>query len=303
MRRIPETVSATLSPWLDTSEQDYGRDGLRGRCLGPLVDFDLVGLPWDTAPDPPKSGNASGSATPVCVKRSRTRCVLALDVKDPIGRPVRVYAKRCRVRNGLRRLVSIGRAGKCRREWDLGWRLLERGIPTALPLLWAEKRAAGGMMTENYLVTLGLENALPFRALWNEVRGSDSERRFWIEQLGRFVRRTHDAGFAHDDLSTSHIFLGQEKREKDDPPRFCSIDLDGGRLGDKVGPFRRTHNFFQVFRSLPRRSVGPEERRVFFDAYSEGAWDERRVRAIERQIDRIRRWKRIAWVFKPRKWF
>jgi hypothetical protein len=133
MKRVPETVSAVLGNWQHMSETRYHRDGLSGRCLSPLADFDLANLPWDTAPL--LRSPSQHLSLPYCVKRSRTRAVLALDMKDPIGRPVRVYAKRCRMRNAIKRLASVGRSGKCRREWDLGWRLLERGIPTCLPLL------------------------------------------------------------------------------------------------------------------------------------------------------------------------
>jgi len=283
-------------PWSRSDVQQYRRENVKGEYVGPLGDLDLEHLPWDSAPRV-EACNAEqetddGIDNIVCVKRSRSRCVLTFLLYGQEGRSVRLYAKRCHPRKWSKRLLGRIRSGKSEREWDLGWNLLERGIPTALPLLWAE-RSENGTKVENYLLTLGIERSVSFYHLWKSLPDSE-QRSEWMKRFGNFVRITHDRGFAHDDFSAHHVLVCMGESA----PELYLIDLDQSRIGNTVSPYRRAHNFFQFFRSMPKGRFSNADRKTFYDGYSDGKWSESHCQSIETAISRIAWLKRLACMVK-----
>lgn len=220
-----------------------------------------------------------------------------------MGPPIRLFAKRCLARRGLKRLLSSARASKCHREWNVGREALKRGIPTALPMIWADMRE-GKSLVSSFLVTIGIDDSVDFITLLREL-SSSAERIFWCGQLGNFIRDAHERGFAHDDLSSEHILVSNhaEAPAGDEGPCFHFIDLDQARLSDKpVTPFRRAHNFFQIFRSLPHDIFGDAERRAFYKGYSHGTWETQHIEPFERAIRLITLQKKLFRIFKIKTW-
>jgi len=279
--------------WSGIEPIPFRQGHISGQCLPALSDIPLDALPWNERR--PKADPRFPDIQ--LIKKSNTRSVLRFTIRDASGSAAAVFAKRCRARNTTKRLLSIGHAGKARREWDIGREMLRLGLPTALPLLWAEKRIHG-MMTENYLITLGVERAVSFAEIWRGLADAES-RRTWMQSLGEQVRRGHEKGFAHDDLSSEHILV----IARPDAPTYCYIDLDRARIGASVSAYRRAHNFFQIFRSLPAETLGPAERRAFFEGYSGRQWDEAAIARVENAIARIARLKAIGKSLKPKQWF
>ena len=275
----------------------YERGKIAGQCLAPLAAIDLEALPWDER-HPEDSERFSEIQR---VKKSNTRSVLSFLITDPDEIPVRVYAKRCRARNLTKRLLSLGRQSKARREWMVGRELLDRAIPTALPLLWAERRVHG-MMTENYLVTLGIDRSVSFAQLWSTL-AKPEDRATWMRILGANIRLGHDNNFAHDDLSTEHVLVASAVDVFNHAPTCYYIDLDRARIDGPVSAYRRAHNFFQIFRSLPSDSFGAAERREFYNGYSHGKWTDELAEAFDVVIARIALLKAIGKALKPRNWF
>ncbi|HUT24053.1 MAG TPA: lipopolysaccharide kinase InaA family protein [Sumerlaeia bacterium] len=294
MEGTPDNAAALASDW--GGRREYARDGLVGERLGLLTDAPLSELPWDSAPKDP-SGAADGV---VLVKRSHTRSVLSFLVPGPEGTPVRVYAKRHRARNFLKASASLFRRSKSWREWDLGWRALRTGLPVAAPLAWAERKRRG-LVIEDYLITLGVDRSVSFRELWRNLPTSE-ERSLWAKELGRFIRFAHDRGCVHDDLSAKHILVAAGEPLSGSTPTFHFIDLDQSRLVRRVSPYRRAHNFFQVFRSLPSETFTFQERLAFYKGYSDGKWREEHIEAFQWAIQWIGRLKRLSKILKPRKW-
>jgi tRNA A-37 threonylcarbamoyl transferase component Bud32 len=295
MAEIPGNVARVLSDW--GGRRQYRQHGLLGECLGLLADIRLGELPWDSAP---KAQNAAGDGV-ARIKTSDTRSVLTFTIQGPGGAPVRVYAKRNLARNPFRVLVSLFHRSKSRREWKIAWKALGAGVPVSTPLAWAERRR-GGMATESYLVTLGIARSVSFRTLWKSLSTPEA-RCLWVGQLGRFVRSAHDRGFAHDDLSVEHVLVATGSAPSGFAPTFHFIDLDQSRLVRRLSPYRRAHNFFQVFRSLPSETFTAQERLAFYEGYSHGTWTEEHIEAFQRAIQWIGRLKRLSNILKVRKRF
>jgi len=247
---------------------------LRGLCVEGYEQFDLGAIPWDDlrrAPEPNLR----------LAKASRTRRVVRLDFA-PRGRPPRpVYAKRVSVRDWRKRLGCLFVGSKARHEWEAGFRLREKGIATALPVVYAELRR-GPWLIENYLVTEAIADARPLR-LELELLDSPSARCELLLQLAGWLSGVHHLGFYHDDCSTQHIFVSPLSGP---PPegqrRFWFIDLDNSRFYGATVPWRlRVKNLFQLLRSVPAQWASRDERLYFVEAYLEAtAETERKARAI-----------------------
>ena len=263
----------------------YAKGGLSGEAVGAMVELDLQTLPWD------QSKNDLAQKSFERVKRSQTRFVLRFKTNGPAGTPIQVYAKRYRVFGPLKKIISLFQPSRSRREWDLGWGLLRREIPTAMPLLWAERRR-WGMVAESYLVSLGIERGSSFLEIWR-AQATPEMRHEWLERLAHITRQAHEKGFAHDDLSAEHVLVVAGQPAASSPPQFYFIDLDHGRLMKKITPYRRAHNFFQIFRSLPSQLLGPAERRAFLLAYSDGKWSDGEMASVERAVRMIGKIKKI----------
>jgi hypothetical protein len=285
--------------WQESDQVAFSRNELQGQCLPLISTLDIRNLPWELRPwrrgDPPVEENAI-----TCVKKSTTRSVLTFTLPTAdANQSVRLFVKRCKPRVNLKTLFSWCRKSKCAREWDLGWELRRRGIPTAFPLGWADQRVHG-LLRESYLVTLGLENTCSFYDLYCKL-GDQDARMFWMGNLGHFIRQAHEKGFAHDDLSSEHVLVEQYPEAPADVkgPQFYFIDLDQSRLyPGAVTPYRRAHNFFQIFRSLPPELLGQAEREAFYSGYSSGIWKPEHIAAFEQSIRLITFQKKIARLFR-----
>src|SRR5208283_4774616 len=92
------------------------------RSLAPFKRFRGLDIPWD---EPDELENV----TERVVKASRSRKVVKL-AAGHFAAPVEVYVKRYNFRNWYGRLLRAGRKTRACEEFDLGWRLLSKGIKT-----------------------------------------------------------------------------------------------------------------------------------------------------------------------------
>ncbi len=307
MDMLANAAARIQQMWQESDRVEFNRNGLRGQCLPLISTLDIRNLPWELRRQRPGE-SPQGPNPVVCVKRSTTRSVLTFSIfTAPFQSPapsasqsVSLFVKRCKPRLSPKTLLSWFREkSKCEREWELGWELRKRGLPTAFPLGWAERREHG-FLRESYLVTLGLENTCSFYDLYTQLGDSDG-RMFWMGNLGRFIRQAHEKGFAHDDLSAEHVLVERHPEAPADVtgPQFYFIDLDQSRLyPSAVPPYRRAHNFFQIFRSLPPDLLGSPERNAFYAGYSAGIWRPQHIEAFEQSIRMIALQKKIARLFR-----
>lgn len=186
--------------------------------------------------------------------------------------PLELVVKQFRGDGARRRLEQKLRGSKAERSWKMARAFAAAGLPTAEPFLYAESEREDG---PSFFVTRFLEDRIEARYLFrarSEGRLAEEYPRLdwklFLGLLGRAIRRMHDAGLFHRDLSIGNVLLPRslELRSLDD---LALIDLNRARLRPHLGVVDRS-------RDLCRLSVAPgEDRRLFLEAYwggKPGAW-------------------------------
>lgn len=277
-----------------------GPAGWRGQAVDQCRSFDFFALPWDF---PWKTLRRRNRITPDglirCVKCSGGRYVLRVENPRAFGADLdrAVYAKCYSIDTCRQRVGNIFSGGKARREYRLGWALLERGFLTPIPLAWA---LAGPLKlltapnAANFLLTLELENqgTLPF---WAENGQADQTPGFYTALAG-FIAAMHRAAFYHDDCLAKNFAIapGADFATKNILSLFQIFDIDHGRIYTKELPFGpRAYNLYQMISSLRKSSICDRATRLtFLREYMAAAglkpafYEEPLIRSIDRLAKR-----------------
>lgn len=132
----------------------------------------------------------------------------------------------------LRRLIYGWMVkSKARRSFEYACLMKAKGLGTPAPVGYVERRR-WGLLQDSYYVSLA--SALPLTM--NDLIGHPElpHRDAYLEAVGRYTARLHEAGIRHADYSCGNILLGMENGE----PRVEMIDLNRlhfGRVGQKDG--------------------------------------------------------------------
>ncbi|HEY3320056.1 MAG TPA: lipopolysaccharide kinase InaA family protein [Planctomycetota bacterium] len=254
---------------------DFESDGYRVHALGAFKRFRGLEIPW-------QSNSDLEDTTERVVKTSRSRKVVKL-AAGQYGLPVEVYVKRYNFRNWLRFLLRTGRKSRAREEFDLGWKLIEKGIRTPRPVWLAE--AKGAVSAYSLLAT----EALPeVESVVQRFCRCDSEalRRELMAALGQFTGHMHDIGFYHDDYKAAHILVFPDRPST--PREFFLIDLLGGSFPPVLSRLRRAKNLYQLMRSfVPKRKhfgFTREHRELLLTAYAGNAYE---AAEWDKWVDRV----------------
>ena len=231
----------------------YKYGSLNGYCVKGYENLNIPSIPFDDLKNNPTEPFE-------LMKSTKSRCTVRFDFICN-GRKNRIYVKRYKTWRRLRRIGYLFVKSKARREWLLGFELLNRGINTPLPLVMAEKKNKQ-FVTENYLVTMSLEPMRPVAEILSEMTDPKQKMDF-VRKTAQFIRTVHEQGFYHDDFSLFHVFYDPENPSAD----FALIDLDNGRLFKKVSNYRRIKNLFQVFRSVNEKAMSLDQRIKFLETY------------------------------------
>jgi tRNA A-37 threonylcarbamoyl transferase component Bud32 len=176
---------------------------VRGHAVRDLPDILVRRLAAD--PDAPFRDPAAK-----LLKDSRSSTVVELTIHTPAG-PRAVIFKRFRMRSWVSRAKNVVRRSPAVRSWVYGHNLLDRGLPTARPLLVLERvRAgvpgAGYLLTEKVPDAVGLPEAVAgLGNLPPAVRRAAVRR--WADTLGRLARQMHARQVSHRDLKAPNILL------------------------------------------------------------------------------------------------
>ncbi len=218
---------------------------LRGWCFAPFSGLNISQIRWRTHLI---EGNPNYRIEKLTHSRRVVSTLWPGNDMLPLEQPIRLYIKRAWVTSSLRAAGSLLRTSKAKREFDLGIQLFEKGIPASLPV-WCGENREHGFLRESFLVTLGLEGALPFPAAIRKLAQAE-QRRNALCQLGMFLRQALERGFQHVDCSAKHVFVEGDPSNPEAHQRMAFIDVDGGRLDAPFTPRTCRKIAFQVFRSL-----------------------------------------------------
>jgi len=192
-------------------------------------------------------------------------------VKDsPSGRVVRrklsvgdaeldVYVKRPRRKQTWKIILDCLRASRPLRAFDLGHRMMTRGVDTAMPLAAIERRV-GPFLVDSILITETVPAshlnqflharlshvADPQLADMSEAE-QESVARSVLSSLGQMVRRLHDNNLVHRDLKSGNILVHWTP---EDGPSVVLIDLDGLKHVSRISMRQRFQGLMRLNVSL-----------------------------------------------------
>jgi tRNA A-37 threonylcarbamoyl transferase component Bud32 len=200
------------------------------------------------------------------LKNSRSSTVASTSIEID-GASLPVIVKRFRVTSQADPWTALVRPTAALRSWLLGHGLLERGIPTARPLVVLHRRQAG-LVREGYLVTEKFEPVQELNAYVRsvadlppmEARGRLVRQ---VERVAQAVRDLHRCRLSHRDLKAANLLVtsvAAEETSTGAPRPFGSmsvaalprttnlwfIDLVGVRLHDHLGRRRRVQNLARL---------------------------------------------------------
>lgn len=186
-------------------------------------------------------------------------------------------------------------------ELALAHELARRGLGTP-EVIGARARAVAGGGWHLDLLSLRVEGARDLESLLVDRRRGSASPGDWRELLraaGAFVRRLHEVGLLHADLTPKNLLVsGADTRAL----LFHVLDLDRSRLEPALGDAERERNLRRLLRFVARReSAGPRALRAsdylrFLSGYEP---DSRLRHALARALwARHRRslgWHRLGW--------
>jgi hypothetical protein len=177
--------------------------------------------------------------------------IVALPLPADGNRFVDAVAKEFRP-SGLKRLKTLVVPSKAVKAWRGAVACVERDVATPRPMACLERRRAG-VVAESWFVSAWVENAREIRHLFLEFEGD--ALRVLVAGLAACLRRAHERGILHGDLSDGNILVSGPA-----PFRFSLIDTN------RICACRRLSWRTRV-RNLVRLGVPPEVQDAFLDAY------------------------------------
>jgi hypothetical protein len=156
------------------------------------------------------------------IKRSGSGDVLGGEIKVG-GITLPVIIKRPKRKYWYRYLNEIGRGARARRAWSKAWNLVIRNIPTAWPLLLAEKRTLG-YVTDALIVFERISGPTLASVDLDAIR--PKRRDMLFRRTGRILRLIERFGFSHFDAKSSNWILMSDDTRGETP---VLIDPDGIR--------------------------------------------------------------------------
>ncbi|MFP5285564.1 MAG: lipopolysaccharide kinase InaA family protein, partial [Thermoanaerobaculia bacterium] len=182
---------------------------------------------------------------------------------ETAGGPVEVVVKQFRNRDARDRLRRRWRGSKAAKSWRVARALLAAGLSTPEPLMLLESESETG---PSFYVCRYLPDMVEARYLFRAANAGTEAEQFprvdfpsFVEALGRTIRRLHEAGFWHRDLSGGNLLL----RFGDDgkPSELHLVDLNRMRTG-------RTPSLSERTRDLSRLALfRPEHQELLLASY------------------------------------
>jgi len=166
---------------------------------------------------------------------------------------VEVVVKQFRNQGRKRRVERRWKGSKAWRSWRVSLALQEADIATPEPLMWIESRHAEG---PSFFVSRRLHDVLEARFYFRALEAGREEEEYpqmeagtVVEQIGRSIRRLHDAGIWHRDLSIGNVLF--VAAEEGGPLEVYFIDLNRARIKRRLTTSQRTRDLsrLRIFRS------------------------------------------------------
>lgn len=174
--------------------------------------------------------------------------------------PIPVVVKLFRHEGGLKARL---RRDKAEASWTMARAFEAAGLPTAPAVLVARSHRRKG---PSIFVTRLLEDVVEARYLFRAAEAGRLAEEFpevdfeaFLERLGKLLRRMHEAGFWHRDMSIGNVLL-----RRSNPEELFLIDLNRARRRRRLTLSERTRDLCRL--SIPL----PAHQEIFLRAYWQG---------------------------------
>lgn len=141
---------------------------------------------------------------------------------------------------GLTRLKSLVLPSKAARAWRGAIALKERGLGTASPVAYLERRKRGSV-ERSYFLTEEIKAAEEIRGLFRSLPPSKLQP--LLRALAAHLSLCHGRGVLHRDLSDGNILVG---RDEGGNFRFYFLDTNRIRLRQRLGGCSRSKNLIRL---------------------------------------------------------
>jgi hypothetical protein len=155
------------------------------------------------------------------------------------GRPAEVALKEYSSRgvNGLKSLLLPSKAAKA---WRGALALRQKGLATAAPVAYLEKRKRG-RVDSSFFLAERIESAEEVRHLF--PRFPPDDLRALLASLARHLSVCHDRGILHRDLSDGNVLV---RKEPDGRLTFFLLDTNRVRVRKKIRGLARAKNLIRL---------------------------------------------------------
>ena len=172
----------------------------------------------------------------------------AAELETPSG-PIAVVVKQFR-NQGLRaRLSRRLRGSRATRSWRAAQVVVEAGVPTPAPILLIESEVLDG---PSFFVSEKIPDAFEARYFFRALQEGTARQAFpqveaeiLVGSVGRMLRRLHDAGIWHRDVSVGNLLVVPGSKASDSPTVYL-IDLNRARLDRPLTTSRRTRDLCRL---------------------------------------------------------
>jgi hypothetical protein len=145
---------------------------------------------------------------------------------------------------GAYKLKTLAFPSKALKAWRGAAALIEKGIPTPLPLAYLERRK-GGLVIEGYFLTEKISEVQEVRHLFRSLAGQELDG--LLRALAAFLRKAHGRGILHKDLSDGNVLAGADGRGG---TTFYVLDTNRVRVKKRIGLLRAAGNLVRL--GIPR---------------------------------------------------
>jgi len=162
---------------------------------------------------------------------------------------IAVVVKQFRNQGFRARLSRHLKGSKATRSWRAAQAVVDAGVPTPAPILLIESEALDG---PSFFVSEKIPDSIEARYFFRALQ-QDTERQAFpqieaeilVGTVGRMLRRLHDAGIWHRDVSVGNLLIVPGGRASD-PPTVYLIDLNRAQLDLPLTVGRRTRDLCRL---------------------------------------------------------
>lgn len=141
---------------------------------------------------------------------------------------------------GVNKLKSLILPSRAANAWRGALALKQRGLETASPVAYFEKRKAG-FVERSFFLTEKIDGAVEIRQLFRRL--SPAELDPLLSSLARHLSLCHQRGILHRDLSDGNILV---KREEGGSFSFYLLDTNRIRVRKKISRFAGVKNLIRL---------------------------------------------------------